>query len=179
MSAAMKTILVIGGTGGIGEAFARRWHMQGKKIILTGRREERLKQIQNDLPGCEILVMDNSDLASLPQKVNEITSKFPALDTVWVNSGIQKTYQVGQQLPFLALQDQVFMLMILQIDDASTSSDKAIADEITTNVTAPMILGRLFMPHLINVGGTFMITSSGLAFVPMGIYPTCEYLVLV
>jgi short-subunit dehydrogenase involved in D-alanine esterification of teichoic acids len=50
-----------------------------------------------------------------------------------------------------------------------------IDEEVTTNVTAPMILARLFMPHLIKVGGTFMITSSGLAFVPMGVYPTCEF----
>ena len=94
MSASMNTILIIGATGGIGEAFAQRWHKQGKKIILTGRREERLKQIQNDLPGSESFVMDNSDLASLPQKVEEIISRFSALDTVWVNSGILRAYKV-------------------------------------------------------------------------------------
>jgi len=95
MSSSMKTILVVGGTGGIGEAFARRWHKQGEKVILTGRREERLKQIQKDLPGSEFLVMDNSDLSSLPLKVETITSKFPDLDTVWINSGIQKSYKVS------------------------------------------------------------------------------------
>ena len=94
MSASMKTILIIGGTGGIGEAFARRWHKQGKCIILTGRREERLKQIQKDLPGSEILVMDDSDITSLPQKVKDITLRYPAIDTVWVNSGILRTYKV-------------------------------------------------------------------------------------
>lgn len=78
----MRTILVVGGTGGIDEAFTRRWHKQGKKVILTGRREERLKEIQKDLPGSKIFFMDNSDLSSLPQKVETITSNFPDLDTV-------------------------------------------------------------------------------------------------
>jgi uncharacterized oxidoreductase len=94
MSSSMQTILIVGGTGGIGEAFARRWYKQGKKIILTGRRKERLQKIQAELPGTEILVMDNSDLASLPQKVEEILSTFPKVDTVWINSGIQRTYMV-------------------------------------------------------------------------------------
>lgn len=93
----MSTILVVGATGGIGEAFARRWYKQGKKLILTGRREERLKTIQSELPGCEILVMDNSNLASLPQKVEKILSSYPKLDTVWINSGVQKTYKVSLQ----------------------------------------------------------------------------------
>ena len=106
MSASMDTILIIGATGGIGEAFARRWHKQGKKIILTGRREERLKQVQNDLPGSESFVMDNLDLASLPQKVEEIISRFSALDTVWVNSGILRAYKVWAALSNAPFQDQ-------------------------------------------------------------------------
>jgi uncharacterized oxidoreductase len=176
MSASMNTILIIGATGGIGEAFARRWHKQGKKIILTGRREERLKHIQNDLPGSETFVMDNSDLASLPQKVKHITSRFAALDTVWVNSGILRAYKVwgsGFQCS-CSRSSEMYVLTVEQLDDPSTSSDEMIVDEVTTNLTAPMILARLFMPHLIKVGGTFMITSSGIGFVPMGTWPTCE-----
>ena len=65
------------------------------------------------------------------------------------------------------------VLTVEQLDEPSTSSDEMIVDEVTTNVSAPMILARLFMPHLIKVGGTFMITSSGIGFVPMGTWPTC------
>jgi NAD(P)-dependent dehydrogenase (short-subunit alcohol dehydrogenase family) len=38
----MNTILIIGGTSGLGEGFARRFHGLGKKVIVTGRRAERL-----------------------------------------------------------------------------------------------------------------------------------------
>ena len=125
----MNVILIIGATGGIGEAFARRWHGQDKKVLLTGRREERLKQIQSDLPGSETLVMDNSDLASLPQKVKEITSKFPKLDTVWINSGIQTSYKASPNDPYMTSEMRGSNSENAQIDDPSSSSDQAIEQE--------------------------------------------------
>ena len=54
MSDQFKTILIIGATSGLGEGFARRFHAQGKKIIATGRRLERLQALQEELPGLEI-----------------------------------------------------------------------------------------------------------------------------
>lgn len=41
MVANMNTILIIGGTSGLGEGFARRFHGLGKKVIVTGRRQDR------------------------------------------------------------------------------------------------------------------------------------------
>ena len=47
----MNCILIIGGTSGIGEAFARRFHSIGKKVVVAGRREERLKALGDELHG--------------------------------------------------------------------------------------------------------------------------------
>lgn len=47
----MNSILIIGGTSGIGEAFARRFHSIGKKVVVAGRRVERLNSLANELPG--------------------------------------------------------------------------------------------------------------------------------
>lgn len=53
MSERIKTLLIIGGTSGIGEAFARRFHGLGKKVIITGRNQEKLKALSQDLSGLE------------------------------------------------------------------------------------------------------------------------------
>jgi short-subunit dehydrogenase involved in D-alanine esterification of teichoic acids len=57
--------------------------------------------------------------------------------------------------------------------DPSTSSDTAIATEVTTNLTAPLILTRLLLPHLLALKkpASILFTSSGLGFVPIGFYP--------
>lgn len=57
--------------------------------------------------------------------------------------------------------------------DPSTSSNDSIIEEITTNITAPMILTRLLLPHLISLKkpANILFTSSGLAFIPIGFCP--------
>ena len=49
----MNCILIIGGTSGIGEAFARRFDAIGKKVIVAGRRAERLDVLAKELQGLE------------------------------------------------------------------------------------------------------------------------------
>lgn len=51
MSSRINTLLIIGATSGIGEAFARRFHGLGKKLIITGRNVEKLKTLAQELPG--------------------------------------------------------------------------------------------------------------------------------
>lgn len=55
MSIRVNTILIIGAGGGIGEALAREFHSLGKKLIITGREQDRnrLSQLAQDLPGTE------------------------------------------------------------------------------------------------------------------------------
>lgn len=53
MSERINTVLIVGGTSGIGEAFARRFHDLGKKVIITGRNQEKLMALAQELPGLE------------------------------------------------------------------------------------------------------------------------------
>ena len=50
MSARISTILIIGGTSGLGEGFARRFHALNKNVIITGRRIDRLESLKKELP---------------------------------------------------------------------------------------------------------------------------------
>ena len=162
MSSSISTILIIGATSGIGEAFAHRFHAMGKKVIATGRRQSRLDSLKKTLgpERLETYTMDNADLVSLPGHVDAIMKQFPDIDTVWVNSGIQYSsdFKDPPSSP----------------GSSSSSSDQKIIEEVVVNVTAPTILGRHFIPHLLKSGSgaaNFMITSSGLGFVPFGMFP--------
>ena len=55
MTSTMNRILIISGTSGIGEAFARRFHAVGKKVIVAGRRKERLRTLANELKALETI----------------------------------------------------------------------------------------------------------------------------
>ena len=148
-----NTILIFGGTSGIGESFARRFHAMGKKVIITGRRQDRLILLSQDLPGLETYQLDNTDLVSLPKHVEELKAKFPTVDTVWVNSGTNT---------------------IANFKDFDSQTNDDIVNEINLNLTAPLILARHYIPHLLALEheSHFIVTGSGLAFVPTAMLPT-------
>ncbi|KAK8130909.1 short chain dehydrogenase [Apiospora sp. TS-2023a] len=155
MSARINTVLIIGATAGIGEAFARNFYTMGKKVIATGRNKEKLDAMSKELPGLETRQFDISDLAALPGTVGAILKDFPRLDTVLVTAGIQKCFNFF---------------------DPSTTDPAQIANEISTNLTAPTVLVHLFAPHLValaNAGTktTLFLTSSSLGYVPLSFYP--------
>ena len=147
-----NTIAIIGATSGLGEGFARRFHAAGKTVIATGRRVERLQALQKELPGLGIQRMDTAELATLPDQVSELLKAFPKIDTVMAMAGIQKSFD---------------------FKDSKSSSPQAIQNEVDTNVTAPMILAQTLVPHLLaqKRPTSFILVSSGLAFVPLAVYP--------
>ncbi|KAI1423778.1 NAD(P)-binding protein [Xylaria sp. FL1777] len=157
MSSRLSTILLIGATSGIGEALTRRFHGMGKKVIATGRNKDKLDALAAELRGLETRAFDMSELAALPSTVAQVLQDFPELDTVYISAGIQKSYNL--------------------FDPLTTASAEKIVHEITTNLTAPNILTQLFAPHLLKLAksgkkSTIFITSSSLAYIPLGFYPT-------
>lgn len=143
-----NTVLIIGGTSGIGAGLARAIHGQGKKVIVTGRRQDRLKALAAELPGLETSAFDFSYIPTLPAKVHELFKSHPEIDTVIVNAGIQN---------------------FLLFNDGKTPQPDRIAQEVTTNVTAPMILCQTLVPIFLkkNKPCSIILLSSGLAFVPV------------
>jgi short-subunit dehydrogenase involved in D-alanine esterification of teichoic acids len=147
-----NTVLIIGATSGIGAALARRIHAQGKKVIVTGRNQERLSSIAAELPGLETSCFDFSDIPALSSHVSQLTTKYPELDTVIVNAGIQN----------------IFLLK-----DADIGTSDAIIKEVETNLTAPIVFCQALIPFFLNQKKpcSVALISSGLAFVPAPFAP--------
>ncbi|APA10038.1 hypothetical protein SS1G_05676 [Sclerotinia sclerotiorum 1980 UF-70] len=155
MAANINTILIVGATSGIGEQFARRFHASGKKVIVTGRRADRLSLLKEELAGIETVQWDITDFKGLSGQVAKILKSHPTLDTVFINAGIQKSSSLL---------------------DPSTSITEDVTTEINSNLTAPILLTQLFVPHLLSLASAgkyanLLVTSSSLAFFPMAFYP--------
>ncbi|EFX02592.1 short chain dehydrogenase reductase [Grosmannia clavigera kw1407] len=157
MSARINTILILGAAGGIGEALARRFHALGKKVIVTGREQnkQKLANLAADLPGLDTRVWDLMDLAKIHREIHTILAEYPLLDSVYINAGIQNYYEIFKQPP----------------------ADADVVQELTTNLTAPILVAQAFASHLLGlaqsgVKTSLFLTSSSLAYFPVPFYPT-------
>lgn len=84
-----KTILVTGASSGIGKAICIEGSRMGATIIATARNEQRLKETQSLMEGCEnsILVAD----LTIEEDVKNLIDKLPPLDGVVLCAGIGET----------------------------------------------------------------------------------------
>jgi 3-oxoacyl-[acyl-carrier protein] reductase len=78
-----RTVLVTGGSNGIGRSVAARFAAAGEQVIITGRNPDRLKQAAADLD-VRGLVCDGSDPAQVAALAGEIG---PRLDVIVNNAG--------------------------------------------------------------------------------------------
>jgi uncharacterized oxidoreductase len=146
-----NTIFITGGTSGIGKGLAEAFHQLGNQVIISGRREDRLRSICAANPGMRHFVLDVTDSASVRNTARKVIEEFPALNCVFNNSGVQRRHNFAAGKP---------------VDDA------AMLAEIQTNLLGLIRVSAEFLPHLRNQqNATLLNVSSGLAFVPIAIFP--------
>jgi NADP-dependent 3-hydroxy acid dehydrogenase YdfG len=79
-----QTVVVIGGSAGIGLETARRARAEGASLILTGRNPERLKQAALELDAQRTAAFDANDPASLQSFFQDLPTP---IDHVMVTAG--------------------------------------------------------------------------------------------
>jgi short-subunit dehydrogenase involved in D-alanine esterification of teichoic acids len=67
-----KTILITGGTTGIGLATAKLLNVEGAKIIVTGRNPETLAAVQRELADVIVIRSDSGSLSAAQLLGNEV-----------------------------------------------------------------------------------------------------------
>ena len=87
-----KIVLITGATSGIGLACARKFAENGDKLILTGRNEQRLADIQKELTdkGTQVLtlVFDVRDRETAQKHIETLPAEWQAIDVLVNNAGL-------------------------------------------------------------------------------------------
>jgi len=83
-----KTILITGGTTGIGRATAKLLSNEGAKVIITGRNPETLAAVQSELPGVIVIQSDSGSITAAQSLGDEVKKHVDRLDGVFLNAGI-------------------------------------------------------------------------------------------
>ena len=149
MNTTGNTILITGGTSGIGLAFAEEFLKRKNKVIVCGRREDRLAALKAKHAELETIKCDISISSERDFLAKTILEKFPNINIIINNAGVQLAMDLNNEV-----------------------SLKRIMSEVDTNFIAPIHLSSLFVKHLSqNENAAIINISSGLAFVPIAFMP--------
>ncbi len=86
----MKTALITGATSGIGKSTAIRFAVEGFRLILCGRREDRLEQLQKELAvetEVHILTFDVRNRQEVDKQISSLPADFKTIDILVNNAG--------------------------------------------------------------------------------------------
>lgn len=84
-----KTALITGASSGFGEAIARMLANEGCRLIITGRREEKLDALAKELGvPCHVLVFDVRDRAAMQAALGSLPKDFQDIDVLVNNAGL-------------------------------------------------------------------------------------------
>ncbi len=86
-----KVVWITGASSGIGAACAIECSKQGAKVVLSARREEKLKEVKKQLSGpSEILTLDVTDTDGMVDKAEACAKYFGPVDILINNAGISQ-----------------------------------------------------------------------------------------
>src|SRR5436309_8943841 len=88
MKLAGRTILITGGSAGIGLAFALKFLELGNEVIVTGRRREVLDAVKAKHPKIHTIQSDIADPKQIAALAARVRAEFPALDVLMNNAGV-------------------------------------------------------------------------------------------
>ncbi|MCB0545285.1 MAG: SDR family NAD(P)-dependent oxidoreductase [Saprospiraceae bacterium] len=138
-----NTILITGGTSGIGLELAKALHAKNNKVIVLGRNEAKLDAAAET--GLHTIQCDLEDQGSIENAVRRIEQEYPDLNFLVNNAGVQHNYLFTEAVtPFRRVQQ-----------------------EIQCNLTGQIILTQMLLPLLrVKERACIINSTSGLGAFP-------------
>jgi len=141
-----RTVLITGGSSGIGLGLAGAFHSCGSTVVVCARDEKALSAAADRLPGIVALPCDLADRRQREDLAAEVLRRFPELDVLVNNAGVQRYVDLTKGYAEL----------------------KSGENEIEVNFAAVVDLTALFVEHLLGRPSASVVNvTSGLGFMPM------------
>jgi uncharacterized oxidoreductase len=145
-----NTVLITGGSTGIGFALAESFVKLGNRVIICGRRADKLEDAKRRIPALIVKQCDVSKDEDRKTLYAWIEENFKGLNVLVNNAGIQRRVDFTKGA-----------------DDLLNNED-----EIDINLKAQVYLTALFVPMFSKHKEAAIVNvSSGLGFVPLTIFP--------
>ncbi len=144
-----NTILISGGTSGIGLELGHSLRNMGNTVILLGRNKAKLKELSAE--GYETICCNLLNIEDLEKAVLIIQNEYPNLNILFNNVGVQNNYNFTE----------------------AVSPFGKIKQEIGTNFTSQIQLTQLLIPVLATKEKSFIINTTS----ALGAYPKPDGLV--
>lgn len=145
-----STILITGGTSGMGLEFVKQLTQIGAKVIVTGRKLDALNETKKLFPDVSTFQSDVSNPKDVEELYKAVTTQFPDLNIIINNAGLMR---------LIDLQDQSLDL-------------ENINREIATNLSGTINMVHTFLPHLLTKKSAGIVNvSSGIALMSYSAAP--------
>lgn len=139
-----NSVLITGGSSGIGLQIAKCFLQAGSEVIICSSNADKTAAVQRDYPAMSVYTADLAAEAGREWLAETVAKNHPDINILVNNAGIQL------RAPLLA-------------DSRPWSAH---ATEIAINLEAPLHLCALFIPLLLNKPSAIINVSSGLALTP-------------
>ncbi|MBO1114054.1 SDR family NAD(P)-dependent oxidoreductase [Bordetella petrii] len=131
-----KVVLITGGAGGIGAAAALQFAAAGAQVVVTGRRENQLREFAAQHASVDYLVADAGKPEDAARTVEAVVARHGRLDVLVNNAGAATVMPLQQ-----ASYEQVMAILAV-------------------NVVGPSLLATAAVPHLARQQGSIVNVSS-------------------
>jgi uncharacterized oxidoreductase len=149
MKLAGNTIVVTGGTSGIGRGLVERFIGMGNKVVTCGRRKDRLEELRSRFPDLSVFSCDVADEAQRVAFVEWIGAHHPEANVLVNNAGVQLVTDLTRPVDI-----------------------GRVRNEVEINFVAPLHFASLLAPLIAKKPGASIVNiSSGLAFSPLAFMP--------